>query len=214
MKKYYPLLLVLIILFSGCGMIAINENDYRFLPQEYKHYIKPFRPELVTQKINYKKDSLFLYEINTPEIKKVLRQYKYVWLHLWRPYCEADYCQNISFFAQLAWRYQNKGLQLLFISEDYDPITIQKVLAHSIFDKPIFVLQDIWYGHKIKKNSRLLFNEINNNPAIHSKRGFDDYLFKDTLLVYAGNRMSERVLDSLLQPSQSAVKIPYLKNKH
>lgn len=87
-------------------------------------------------------------------------------------------------------------------------------MTNSSFHKPVFVLQDAWYGHKMKKSSRLLFNELNNNLQIHSKRGFDDYLFKDTLLIYAGNKMSQHILDSLVKPRQSTVKIPYLKNEN
>ncbi len=198
MRKNGLLLFLSIFFVSACGIIAINENDYRFLPEEYRKDIKPFDVALVTQKVNYH-DSLYLYEINTPEIKAVLQKHKYVWLHIWRPYCEADYCQNISYFTQLARRYRDKDFQLLLISEDYDPPTIKKVLAHSDFNKPVFVLQDAWYGHKIKKGYRLLFNELNNNPEIHSKTGFDDYLFKDSLLVYAGDSMSQSTLDSLVK---------------
>ncbi len=207
MKKNYLLLFASLVLLNACGFIAINENDYRFLPTTYLKDIKPFKMDMVTQKVN-NRDSLFLYEINTPNIKACVRHYKYVWLHLWRPYCEAEYCQNISYFAQLARRYQHMDFQLLLISESYDPPTIKKVLANSSFDKPVFVLQDAYYGHKIRKSYKLLFNEINNNPAIHSKKGFDEYLFKDGYLIFAGNKMTVNVLDSLVSPGslQTAVK--------
>lgn len=71
------MLFVFTVLLSGCGMIAINENDYRFLPEEYHKYIKPFDIRLVTRQVNYH-DSLYLYKINTPDIKAVLKQHKYV----------------------------------------------------------------------------------------------------------------------------------------
>ena len=201
MKKNYLLLLSFVLLLNACGLIAINENDYRALPKTYFQYIKPFDRGLVTKTVNYG-DSVFLYEINTPEIKKVLEQYKYVWVHLWRPYCEADYCQNITYFEQLAQRYQKQKLQLLFISQSYEPLTVKKIMANSSFSKPVYVLQDAFYGHKLRKAYKLFFRDMNNNPAIHSKTGFDDYLFRDTLLVYAGNRMTVRVLDSLVDGEQ------------
>ncbi len=197
MKKSYLVVLTFLLFLNACGIIAINENDYRALPKTYYQYIKPFTPALVTKTVNYS-DSVFLYEINTPEIKKCLARYKYVWIHLWRPYCEADYCQNITFFEQLAKRYQKKKLQLLFISQSYDPLTVKKIMENSSFHKPVFVLDDASYGHKLRKAHKLFFRELNNNPAFHSKNGFDDLLFKDTLLVYAGNRMTARVLDSLM----------------
>lgn len=198
MRKNGLFLLLSLFFVSACGLVAINENDYRFLPAAFKGDIKPFDLSVVTKKVNYH-DSLYLYEINTPEIKAVLKKHQYVWLHIWRPYCEADYCQNISYFTQLVRRYQDRDFQLLLISEVYNPPTIKKVMAHSTFDKPVFVLQDAWYGHKIKKSYKLLFHQINNNPAIHSKRGFDEYLFKDSLLIYAGNKITARMLDSLVK---------------
>jgi len=190
-------LFVLIVFLSGCIPIMINENNYRGLSDKALQYVKPFDISLVSARVN-NSDSLILYEINSDDIKALAHQEKYLWVHLWRPFCSAELCQNVDYFGNLADSYENKGLRLLFISETYDFRDIIKIMKHSWFNHPVFVLQDSYYGHKMRKTRLKLMAALSPDSAGRSKIGFDDYLFKEGNLLYAGGISDNNVLDSLI----------------
>ena len=190
-------LFVLIVFLSGCIPIMINENNYRGLSDKALQYVKPFDISLVSARVN-NSDSLILYEINSDDIKALVHQEKYLWVHLWRPFCSAELCQNVDYFGNLADSYENKGLRLLFISETYDFRDIIKIMKHSWFNHPVFVLQDSYYGHKMRKTRLKLMAALSPDSAGRSKIGFDDYLFKEGNLLYAGGISDNNVLDSLI----------------
>jgi len=190
-------LFVLIVFLSGCIPIMINENNYRGLSDKALQYVKPFDISLVSARVN-NSDSLILYEINSDDIKALVHQEKYLWVHLWRPFCSAELCQNVDYFGNLADSYESKGLRLLFISETYDFSDIIKIMKHSWFNHPVFVLQDSYYGHKMRKTRLKLMATLSPDSAGRSKIGFDDYLFKEGNLLYAGGIQDNKVLDSLI----------------
>ena len=183
------------LLLSSC--IMINENSFRGLPKKAMNYIKPFDTTLVSAKVN-NHDKLYLYEINSDDIKVLAQKEKYLWVHLWRPFCGAEICQNVDYFNDLANKYQRKGLKLLFISETYDFNDIMKTMKHSWFDRPVFVLQDSYYGHKLRKNRIKLMESLNPELKGTTKIGLDDYFYKDNNLIYSGHIVDEKVLDSLM----------------
>jgi len=189
--------LLMILLLGACGFIEINENGYRSIPKNEMEYIKPFDSTAVYKKIN-NSDRLNLYEINTADIKKCIKEHKYIWLHLWRPFCTSDYCQNVNYFINIENSFNNLDFKLLLISETYEMKDIKMIVGHSSFNKPIFVLQDSYYGHKMKNNRIKLFKEINNHLSLTTNYGYDDYFFKDTLLIYAGYKISKETIDSLI----------------
>ncbi len=198
MKKF---LVLFIFIFTSCGVILINENNYRSLTVSEKRKIKPYKDFLLysnsaTEQNNY------LYEINTNNIKTHLKKQKYTWIHLWRPFCSADYCQNIDYFSVLEDKFKNKGLRLLLISETYDIGAITTILEENKFKKQVYILQDAYYGHKIMKNRKQFIQEINNNNLKISKYGFDNYFFKDTLLIYSANVINKQIIDSLITVSE------------
>jgi len=194
--KIYKIIVIFLLL-SGCIPIMINENNYRGLPKEAFKYIKSFTPELVNKEVN-NTDSLFLYEINTKDIKLVTQKEKFTWIHLWRPFCHAEICQNVDYFGNLAENYHYSGLKLLLISETYDFGDISNVIKNSRYNHPVFVLQDNFYGHKILRNRHRLMEELNPELLGTTKTGYDDYFFKDTILIKAGGEIDKSFLDSLM----------------
>lgn len=199
---YIKNLLLSIILsqLCGCGMILINENSYRALKEADKKSIKPYEYK-ATQLSRTNVDDMVVYEINSRDVKEYLKQSRYTWIHLWRPFCRAEICQNINVFSELEKEYKNVGLNLLFISETYDIASIKKVIQNTGFKKNIFVLQDAYYGHKTRKNKVALLKEFNHGKFEETKYGVDDLLFKDTSLIFAGYHLSKKEIDSVIAVS-------------
>ena len=128
----------------------------------------------------------------------MLKKNKFTWIHLWRPYCSSDYCQSINYFSDLEDKFINKDFHLLLISETYDISIIKDIVKKTRFIKPIYVLQDAYYGHKIKKNRIKFVKEIDSNHLILPKSGFDNYVFKDTVLIFSSNEINTGIIDSLI----------------
>ena len=189
--------LIIILLLSSCGIIMINKNNYRSLTESDKNRVRPFYIEIVSQKVN-NQEKLFLYEINTNDIKKYVRNQKYTWIHLWRPFCPNESCQNINYYLNIENSLKNCDLQLLLISESYDFISIQNIVNNSFYDNPIYVLQDLYYGHKIRSNRMKFYSELMTEHSPKTRIGFDDYLFKDTVLIFIGDGLNEHIIDSLI----------------
>lgn len=195
MKKI--LLLLSLLQLSSCGLILINENNYRALKDSNKKTIKDFDYESAVQSGKRDEDVL-VYEINSNDIKQYLKNHKYTWIHLWRPFCKSESCLNINMYSGIENDFKNKGLSLLFISETYDIESINQRVRNTNFEKPIFVLQDSYYGHKIRKNRVKLFNDFNQSQLPKTKYGYDDLLFKDTSLIYASYQLKKNEIDSVL----------------
>ncbi len=193
----FSYLLITLLLLTGCIPIMINENDYRGVKEEDKWFVKPFVLGIEDQNTNYN-DTLFLYELNTGDIKGIIKDHPLTWIHLWRPFCHADQCQNIGYYAAVEEGLKDHGLRVLVVSETYDYNDIKGVVKNSMWNKPVFVLQDSYYGHKIRKNSLKLAAEMITDSVINTKWGYDDYLFKKSKLIYAGNGLDKNKIDSIL----------------
>ena len=188
------MIMIIIGMLQSC-IIMINENSFRALKYSDKDYFQPFNIDMVNKKVN-NKDSLVVYEINSKNIKESASKNKYTWVHLWRPYCPSDFCQNINYFSDIADKKQ--GLSLLLISETYSVETIRSCVVKSDYNRSIFVLQDSYYGHKTRENRLKLYNDFKIDSLVSTKGNFDDYLFKDTVLIFAGNLLNEHIIDSLM----------------
>ncbi len=127
-------IILFLLLFSNCGVIMINENNYRSLTVSEKSNIKSYRDNLLYGNSTVEQNN-YLYEINTNNIKTHLKKTKYTWIYLWRPFCSTDNCQNINYFSVLEDEYKNKGLRLLLISETYDIDIINNIVKEGIMDK-------------------------------------------------------------------------------
>tara|TARA_B100000508_G_scaffold140085_1_gene139935 strand:+ start:19295 stop:19891 length:597 start_codon:yes stop_codon:yes gene_type:complete len=191
MKSLFYLLLTLLL--TSC--IAINVNDYEFLNYAEKEYLRPYKAS-TDHEIGDNSACFKLYEINTPEVKSITRENEFTWVHIWLPFCPNESCQNIAQYEWLEKRHQSKGLNLAFISATYDIDDIIKIVQHSKFTKPVYVLQNSYYGRKNKKIRTKFHSEIDPNyeeedPIFHS-----DYLFIKDSLVYFVNNMNDSIIES------------------
>ncbi len=195
MKKHIVEILLFLLL-PSC-IVMINENDYRGLNENQKKKIKQFDVNLLYGNNTYN-DTLYLYELNPDDINIVTRNFRYTFVHLWRPFCTAESCQNVSFYQYLQNKYHNTGLKVLLVSETYDLEDIYKVVKNSDYRLPVFVLQDKYFGHKLRRNRIKLLEELNKTGMPETKTGFDDFFFKDTTLIYFGSNFTEKTIDSLI----------------
>ncbi len=188
---------IILTLLTGCGMILINENEYRNLTDADSSVLRPFNLEIVSQYVD-NSSNLVLYEINTNDFGKLLRKQKYTWIHLWRPFCPSEVCQNINYYLNAANKLKHLDLEFLLVSESYDIYSIKNCLRNSFYNRPIYVLQDSYYGHKIRPTRLKFYREIVARPPLKTRIGFEDYLFEDTTLIFAGNGLDTGGIDSLI----------------
>jgi hypothetical protein len=177
-------------------LVMINENNYRGLTSRDLEYFQKFQPDSFNQ--NADSNSLIIYEINTPQLKSITAKNKFTWVHLWRPWCSAEKCQNIGFFSQAAGRFHQTGLMFLLLSESYDINAIRKAVQNSNFHDRIYILEDSYYGHKIDIARERFIDGIMNNARITPGKYYDDFIFRDTLLVFASKDITIETLDSLM----------------
>lgn len=172
------------------------------LKENQRQYIKDFSIDLV-DKNQLNTNEFCIYEINGSDIKAVTRLYNFTWIHLWLPFCKAEYCQNISLFQYMAEQHKSDGLAFLMTSETYDIKSINQIVVKSNFSFPVFVLEDVYYGHKMKRARMQISDQLINNDSIGKSLYYSDYVFKDTLLIYAGSNLNNERLDSIINISNS-----------
>jgi|GEM_PF-851667 hypothetical protein len=184
-------------LLTSC-VIAINENNYRLLTAESKKHIRPFTMDLLNRNQNYK-DSIFIYEISSHDIKQIIKKHKYTWIHFWAPSCPNKSCINVVGIMDEA-REKEKGVDFveLLVAREYDLDGIKSRLKNSDFTQPVFILCDSIYGHKQVKGMRLFASEIDNNSLLKKKDFFSEYLFCDTLLKVAAWNLTSQQIDSVV----------------
>lgn len=191
----------LIIVLSGCNVIHINENDSWSLKDSERKFIKPFNIDLFSHQLNNTKD-LFLYEINSDDIRHCLKQHEYTWIHFWDPECTGSNCLNINYMADIPTKYKAFDLGVLCISEYYNYKSIKQIEENSEYNEPLFVMQNEYYGSKVRPARLKFYNDFKNDNSPETKWGFREYFFKDTALIYAGNNITGQQLDSLLHVNQ------------
>ncbi len=179
-------------------VIEINENGYRSLTDESKKHIRPFTMDLLNRNQNYK-DSIFIYEISSRDIRQIIKQNKYTWIHFWAPYCSAKSCINVAGIMEEV-REMEKGKDFveLLISTVYDLDAIKSRLKNSNFKQPVFILRDSIYGHNQVRGKRLFACEIDNNSLLKKNEYFSEYLFCDTLLQVASWNLTPKQIDSVV----------------
>lgn len=189
------ILIALTLMFSGC-LIMINENNYRALNETHlKHYV-PTNIETALIKRDTS-EPLIISEINSNHIKTIAKQTEYVWVHLWRPFCSAESCQNLTYLED--WKTKSgKKISTLLVSENYQIGSIIKIINQSEYQHPVFVLENAYYGHKTRATRVKFSNELSNGKFNIGKYGEDDFVFKNGELIFAGNIISYHSLDSIL----------------
>lgn len=186
-------------LFLSSCVVDIGTNMYKSCTKEHLSHYKP--AETSSQFNGNDTLNLNVYELNSKEIKKRLVGQKYTWIHMWRPYCKADYCENINYPKNVS---AKRNIQYLLLSQVYDLANIRKSLARTAYDQPVYVIQNSFYKMGSKTNGKnkaaiQMKKELNNNSKLQTSKWGDDLFFKDTLLIYAGeSALDANKIDSLI----------------
>lgn len=196
-KVNFVFVLSLVILLTSC-VIEINENGYRSLPTASKKYIRPFSMDLLKQTHSYK-DTIFIYEISSSDIKQITKSNKFTWIHFWAPYCSSKSCVNIAgLMNEVKEQQKEKDFLELLIATSFDFNAIKERLKNSSYTQPVFILSDSIYGHKQGKAMKLFASKIDNNSVLKKNEYFSEYLFCDTLLTVAAWNLTPQQIDSVL----------------
>lgn len=165
---------------SGC-LIMIGENSFRSLTTSEIDHILPYE-SAANLAAKDTAEQQVLYEITAADVMQHARESAYTWMHLWRPWCPNDKCQNIGVFQETAEKYT--GLSFFMVSQTYDFASISRITEQSNFVWPVYVIKDEKYGHKLNKSRELLAQDFN----IAGGRAFGDNLvFKKDSLIYNGD---------------------------
>lgn len=189
---------VTFLILSACVM-DIGSNMYKTCTKEQLTHFKP--AEASSQFSGNDTLNLSIYELNSKEIKKRLVGQKYTWIHMWRPYCKADYCENINYPKNVS---SKRNIQFFLLSQVYDLVNIRKSLGRTVYDQPVYVIQNSSYKMGTKMNGKnkaatQMRKELNNNPKLTLSKWGDDLFFKDTVLIYASEAaLDANKIDSLL----------------
>ena len=164
---------------EGC-LIMIGENSYRGLETSEMHQIEPFQSVLAHEAKDSGAD-ITLYEITSTDIKEAARENPYTWVHIWRPWCPNELCQNIGIFQETSEKYAD--VALMMISQTYDFKEIQGIVNRSSFTLPVYVMKNEYYGHKLRKASEKLAADFDIEDVYLLG---DDLIFKSDSLIYSG----------------------------
>ena len=178
----------------------INENGYRDLSRKDFEIVENYNSQIDLKSIDNIND-LKIYEINSIQIKNILKTHSYTWIHLWRPYCSNKNCQLIDYYSHIEEKYLDWNVAFLLISESYDLFSIEKSLNSNPYSGVIYVLSDSYYGHKLPEIRNKFISDLTNNENIAINISYLDFVFKDTSFIYASESMQIELLDSLLASS-------------
>jgi hypothetical protein len=190
--------LFLCLLLSSCASILntvlkLNDNnDYAELTIAEKSNVKPYGQSLKPS--SFQKDTL-LYEIDSIDIKTITTSEELVWIHLWRPFCNAKSCQIITPFAAKA---KKHNVELFMVSETYNFNDLNKIAKESNFTLPIYVVKGNTFGHNIDKSRKLFLKSLAKNQFIQPAKFASDFLFKNGKLIYANDFLIDS-LDRVLE---------------
>jgi hypothetical protein len=196
-KKYIWLFALCQLCLSSCIVISVNENNYALLSKSERTQIADFDQDILSQKRNTE-NALMLFEINSQDVLNIAKKHPYTWVYLWQPGCSGNKCSR--FFGDTAFieKYKEQGLLSLLISETYDIRQIQKEVNHLEISQPVFVLEDAWFGEKLRPAYRQFMKEVNRNPSYTPPKYGRHLLFQRDQLIFAGPQFSTQILDSLI----------------
>tara|TARA_R110002050_G_scaffold299169_1_gene464042 strand:+ start:610 stop:1215 length:606 start_codon:yes stop_codon:yes gene_type:complete len=192
-----PIILMLAILLKSCITIEIGESGYRSLTSYEKNYIKPFEDAGLINS-NTTNDSLHIFEINSEDLKSIIKKQDYTWIHIWNPYCSDESCINIEYFEKLENKYQHLGLNLVFISSTYDIQQITSTVKNSGFSKEVYVLESAYYGNKLKDMRKKLYFDLNPKANQDDNFLYDDFIFSNDMQIYKGTEINDSIIEVLI----------------
>ncbi|MHB1277430.1 MAG: hypothetical protein ACYC1Q_03465 [Bacteroidia bacterium] len=192
------------VLVPACGIllssespirIQIGTNDYDANNAHLMKRVQPFDPAKIGIERNAD-DTLVLFETSGKDVMEFTGHVPFTWIHIWRPWCPNDKCQDISMFDLGSNAHQDKGLFLIMLSESYDLKHIDTITMHSAFLQPICVIDAKTYGTSIKKNRQKFLEELGAGRI--SENLEDDFIFRRDSLIFSGEIPNLAQLDSIL----------------
>jgi len=184
--------LFFISLFSSCILLDIIEidlggNDFADLSEAALNRVKPAATLDIENNFDYDGS---LYEIDAPDIQKIITSKETVWLHIWRPFCSAKECQYIAPFEAKA---KKLSMKLFMVSETYDFKSLDSIANRANYAYPFFVIRGNTFGHKIDKSRKVFLKALAKNQELQPTKYASDFIYKNGKLIYASNV----ILDSL-----------------
>jgi len=192
MKKNI-LLAVIIVFLTLVSCVSINGNKYTYLSQSEITSIKKFNISNINKPIKHS-EQLFIEEITGDDIKQVSNNSAFTWVFLWSPWCKDGTCLPIKQYVDIEKKYREKGLKLYIIARSYDIKTIKMVMENYSFDRFVYVISDIHYGHNMTKSTKSFVKDINANELnsfyILNNKGN---------IVYSGNEITETEITKIIE---------------
>lgn len=161
----YIILLVspILILFSSCKIIGLNNNNYNRLTNYEKPFIQYFALNRITDTVDYKRfrvksgsiwDTLKIEQIRKLDLEKIFSQYDSTIVYFAKPWCTGYDTLAKKVFKYWKTKYYNTNVKLLIVHDSYYLGFIQKVMADENFTERVYIL-DKSYGSLIYKNFRI-----------------------------------------------------------
>lgn len=196
-KNIFLVALLSLMSLASCIVISINENHYALLTKSEQAQIADFDQRVLSQTED-PKDALFLYEINSQDVLNITKENPYTWVYLWKPGCGGDSCARLFRGPDFLENYREQGIFTLLISETYDIRKVQKEVKLLDIKQPVFVLEDAWFGEKLRPAFRQFMKEVNRNPSYVPPKYGRHLLFQRDQLIFIGSQMNKEILDSLI----------------
>lgn len=189
--KPYLLSLLALALFPAC--ITINENGYRNLSRKEKQQVLPFDKNATGNKDS--SGGFCLREIVADDVREVMKDHEYTWLHLWIPYCKAPSCRPPVYYEKVSKNAGGREVQYLLISRIYDYRTVSGMVDRFSYKGPVYVVKHARYGRNMPGASERFAAELTKDRSA----SFGAHLlFRKERLIYAGNDLSQATMDSVL----------------
>ena len=194
------IIIILIILTNSCGVIKINENNYSLLSKRQIIELSHFESYKIDE-IFKPTDTVKLIETNATDIIKILKHYDLVFIHFWKPFCSNESCQSLEYLNQLNNGLDSKNSRIILISETYDIDDIVRIVKASNYKEPIFIINDLVYGHKIRKATLKFQRELIPKSISIYRFGFEDLIFKKNELIYYDTDLDLNKVEKILKNS-------------
>ncbi len=190
-----PIVLLMMCVLGSC-VVEINGNGYKSMTDTQKKHLKKFSIDS-TDAVEDPKNNLALTEITGNDVKKVFNKYSYTWVLLWKPWCHGAHCYPLYYYERIDREHRNKNVKFLPVSLVYNKQQIKQHLEKSDFDRDIFVLNDGVYGNNIKSSKKKFLEDMSTNATL-VKESPAHLVYKGDKLIYYGENMSSKIMDSVL----------------
>ena len=187
MKKFLLLIFVAILVIIGCGHIAINTNNYRFLTQNNK--------EKICTGQNYGEDCK-LVEVDGQSMKQLLAKSKtYNLISIWYPSCT----KSLNYINNILTKYGDTDFKIWLISSQFYIDDILKAKDKYGYNEPVYIMHHKYGNNASNVETKFIYDlchvKIKSNSLY--KNAPDYYVFYGDSLITIGYEQSFKLLDSL-----------------